>query len=104
MKWIYTELADLDPLDRKYSQAEEREATSIGLLILSNSKFSPNAMLTFWQRIQANETLQQKAKPLSRSMSPQERVVMVKDLLQQLSENQNQISNNKISQNTHPDS
>ena len=104
MKWIYTELADLDPLDRKYSQAEEREATSIGLLILSNSKFSPNAMLTFWHRIQANETLQQKAKPLSRSMSPQERVVMVKDLLQQLSENQNQISNNKIPQNTHPDS
>ena len=104
MKWAYTELADLDPIDRKYSEAEEKEATSIGLLILSYSKYSPNAMLTFWQRIQANETLQEKAKPLFRSMPPQERVLMVETLLQQLPENQNQISNNKIPKNSQPDS
>ena len=92
MKWAYTELADLDPLDRVYDEAEEKEATSIGLLILSRSRYSPEAMLTFWQRIQANEALQQKAEPLIRNLSPQQRVIMVEAFLQQLPEKQNQMS------------
>ena len=93
MKWAYTELADLDPLDRVYTEAEEREATSIGLLILSRSRYSPEAMLTFWQRIQANEALQKKAEPLTRNLTPQQRAVMVETLLQQLPEEQSQVSN-----------
>lgn len=104
MKWAYTELADLDPLDREYSEAEEKEATSIGLLILSRSQYSPDAMLTFWQRIQANEALQEKAEPLTRSMSPQQRVLMVETLLQQLPEQHNRISNVKSHENPSPDS
>ncbi len=104
MKWAYTELADLDPLDRKYSEAEEKEATSIGLLILSRSQYSPDAMLTFWQRIQENEALQKQAEPLTRSISPQQRVLMVETLLQQLPENQNQISNTKPQKDPQPDS
>lgn len=92
MKWAYTELADLDPLDRVYDEAEEKEATRIGLLILSRSQYSPEAMLTFWQRIQANKALQQRAEPLIRNLSPHQRVAMVAEFLLRVPEKQNRMS------------
>ena len=38
LKWIYVEATDLDPLDREYSETNEREAAEIALLIISKSR------------------------------------------------------------------
>ena len=84
MKWAYVEIADLDPLDREYSEADEREATMIALQILDRSKYAPAAMLTFWQRVQQDESLQIKAKRLNRELAPQRRTEIVEELLGEL--------------------
>ena len=55
----------LDPLDRESSEADERAATMIAMQILDRSKYNPEAMLTFWQRVQQDETLQIKVKRLA---------------------------------------
>lgn len=81
MKWAYVEMADLDPLDREYNEAEEREATMIAIQILDRSKYDPEAMLTFWQRVQLDGTLQIKVKRLNRELAPQRRAELVKELL-----------------------
>jgi predicted Zn-dependent protease len=84
MKWAYVEISDLDPLDREYSEADEREATMIAMQILQRSKYDPEAMLTFWQRVQQDETLQIKVKRLNRELAPQRRTEIVEELLRQL--------------------
>jgi len=84
MKWAYVEMSDLDPLDREYSEADERDATMIAMQILERSKYDPQAMLTFWQRVEQDESLQIKAKRLNRELAPQKRIQIVKQLLRQL--------------------
>ena len=84
MKWAYVEVADLDPLDREYSEADEREATMIALEILNRSKYDPEAMLTFWQRVQQDEALQIKVKRLNRELEPQKRTEIIAELLDEL--------------------
>jgi predicted Zn-dependent protease len=84
MKWAYVEIADLDPLDREYSEADEREATMIAMQILDRSKYAPGAMLTFWQRIQQNESLQIKVNRLNRELTPQRRTEIIAELLDEL--------------------
>jgi len=84
MKWAYVEIADLDPLDREYSEADEREATMIAMQILDGSKYDPEAMLTFWQRIQQNESLQIKANRLNRELTPQRRTEIIAESLDEL--------------------
>jgi hypothetical protein len=84
MKWAYVEMADLDPLDREYSETDEREATMIALEILDRSKYAPEAMLTFWQRVQQDEALQIKVKRLNRELEPQKRTEMITELLDAL--------------------
>lgn len=84
MKWAYLEMSDLDPLDREYSEADERDATMIAMQILERSKYDPRAMLTFWQRVQQDETLQIKVKRLNRELAPQKRIQIVEELLHQL--------------------
>jgi predicted Zn-dependent protease len=84
MKWAYVEISDLDPLDREYSEADEREATMIAMQILQRSKYDPEAMLTFWQRVQQDETLQIKVKRLNRELAPQRRTEIVEELLRQV--------------------
>jgi len=84
MKWAYVEISDLDPLDREYSEVDEREATMIAMQILERSKYDPEAMLTFWQRVQQDETLQIKVKRLNRELAPQRRTEIVEELLRQL--------------------
>lgn len=84
MKWAYVEAADLDPLDREYSEADEREATMIAMQILDRSKYAPEAMLTFWQRVQQDESLQIKVQPLNRELAPQRRAEIVAELLGEL--------------------
>ena len=84
MKWAYVEISDLDPLDREYSEVDEREAAMIAMQILERSKYDPEAMLTFWQRVQQDETLQIKVKRLNRELAPQRRTEIVEELLRQL--------------------
>ena len=81
MKWGYVELADLDSLDREYSAEEESEAAMIAILIMDRSKYSPEAMLTFWRRVQQDEDLLKKVKPLERDLSPLKRMQIIEELL-----------------------
>ncbi|MDX1707632.1 MAG: M48 family metalloprotease [Desulfobacterales bacterium] len=83
MKWAYVELADLDSLDREYNLKEEMEATEIAMLIMERAKYSPEAMLTFWQRIEQDEALAAKAKPLKRDLTALERTILIQELLPQ---------------------
>lgn len=76
-RWAYIEAADLDPLDRVYTDEEVEEMASIALLILGESEYSPDALLTFWTRVQADSALREKVAPLIREMPPQERVALV---------------------------
>jgi predicted Zn-dependent protease len=50
-------------------------------MILARSKYSPEAMVTFWKRVQQNEALKGKVKRLNRELSPQERVAILEELL-----------------------
>jgi predicted Zn-dependent protease len=83
MKWAYVELADLDALDREYSSQEEREATMIAMLIMERAQYSPEAMRTFWQRVEQDDGLRNKAKRLRRELSPHERTQIIDALLPQ---------------------
>lgn len=83
MKYVYVELADLDSLDREYSVEEEKEAAMIAMLIMERANYSPEAMLTFWQRVQNDEALRKRAERLGRDLSPQERTQIIKELLPQ---------------------
>ena len=92
MKWAYAEAADLDPLDRVYNKADEREAAQIALLIVARSKYSPAAMLAFWKRVEENKDLEKKTKQLQRKLSPQKRVTMLEELLPELQEQAKHVS------------
>jgi predicted Zn-dependent protease len=92
MKWAYTELADLDPLDRKYSQEYEHEAAAIAVLITSRANYSPQALVDFWTHIAEDESLRDKYKRLSRSLSPQERAAMLQALVFEPSEVEKQLA------------
>lgn len=81
MKWLYMKAADLMPLEREYGKEEEREAAEVAYMIPARSKYSPEAMVTFWKRVQQNEALQSKVKRLNRDLSPQERVAILEELL-----------------------
>lgn len=83
MKWAYVELADLDALDREYSAEEEQEATQIAILIMERAQYSPQALLTFWHRVENDEAIGKKAKSLKRDFPPLERTQIIKDLLPQ---------------------
>jgi len=84
MKWAYVEAADLDSLDRDYSEEAEREAANIALLILSRSPYSPRALIDFWERAAAeDEASPDKYKQLIRDMLPQDRAVILKQSLYQ---------------------
>ena len=84
MKWAYVEVADLDPLDREYGESDEREATMIAMQILDRSKYTPEAMLTFWQRIQQDESLQIKVNRLNRELTPRRRTEIIAETLDEL--------------------
>ena len=81
MKWVYMKAADLMPLEREYSEEEEREAAEVAYMILARSRYSPEAMVTFWKRVQQNEALQGKLTRLNRDLSPQKRLAILEELL-----------------------
>jgi predicted Zn-dependent protease len=97
MKWAYVEVTDLDPLDRKYSEEDEREAADIALLIISRTQYSPQALLDFWRRVAADESVQAKYERFSRSLTPQERVAMLEKLVLKPPEGHNQFAKNRPS-------
>ena len=84
MKLAYTEVMDLDSLDRKYSDKYEREAASIALLILSRTNYSPQALADLWKRIAEDKSLRAKFKRMRRGMSPWKRSVMLESLIREL--------------------
>ena len=93
MKWAYVEVSDLDALDREYSEAYEREAASIALLILSRTKYSPQALVNLWKRIAEDESLEAKFRRMSRSLSPKARAAMLESLIKELPAEDRQLAN-----------
>jgi predicted Zn-dependent protease len=96
MKWAYVEVADLDPLDREYSEEYEYEAAGIALLIMLRTQYSPQALLDFWKRVAEDESLHDKYERFSRGLSPQERAAMIEKLILTLPEGKNQFAKNPI--------
>ena len=83
MKLAYSDIADLDPLDREYSEEQERDAADIAFLIISRTQYSPLALLNFWKRVAEDESLHDKSERFSRSLSPRERAAMLENLILQ---------------------
>ncbi|MGD8660756.1 MAG: M48 family metalloprotease [Desulfobacterales bacterium] len=83
MKYFYSEIADLDPLDREYNEEQEREAAAIAFLVISRTQYSPQALLNFWKRVAEDESLHDKYERFSRSLSPRERATMLDNLILQ---------------------
>ncbi len=86
MKWAYVNAADLDPLDREYDEAYEKEATAIALLLVARSKYSPEAMMGFWKRLENTDAYPEKEIRLNRNFTPQQRVLMLEELMPQIPE------------------
>ena len=95
MKWIYKEAADLDPMDRKYSEDYEREAADIALSAISRTRYSPQALLGFWNRVAVDESLRKKYKRFSRRLSPQQRVAMLESLMVNQPEEDKKLAQNQ---------
>jgi len=86
MKWGYVHAADLDPLDREYDEAYEKEAAAIALLLVTRSNYSPQAMIGFWKRLQNADAYPEKKIRLNRNFTPQQRVLMLEELTPQIPE------------------
>jgi len=86
MKWAYVHAADLDPLDREYNEAYEKEATAIALLLVARSKYSPEAMIDLWKRLENTDAYPDKKIRLNRNIAPQQRVRMLQELMPQIPE------------------
>jgi hypothetical protein len=96
MKWAYVEVADLDPLDREYSDELEYEAAEVALEIISRTQYLLQALLDFWKRAAADESLSERCERLSRSRSPRERAAMMEQLILKPSEENNRLAKKPI--------
>ena len=92
MKLAYSEIADLDPLDREYSEEQERDAADIAFLIISRTQYYPQALLRFWKRVAEDESLHDKYERFSRSLSPRKRAAMLENLILQPPEGSHQFA------------
>ncbi len=92
MKLAYSEIADLDPLDREYSEEQERDAADIAYLVISRTQYSPQALLDFWKRAAEDESLHDKYERFSRSLSPRERAAMLENSILQPPEGNHQFA------------
>jgi predicted Zn-dependent protease len=84
MKWGYVHVADLDPLDREYDEAYEKEAAAIALLLVARSQYASEAMIDFWKRLQDTDAYPDKEIRLHRNFTPQQRVMMLEELMPQI--------------------
>ena len=92
MKWAYVHLADLDPLDREYDKTYEKEATALALLLVTRSKYSLEAMVDFWKRLENTDAFPDKDMRLNRNLTPQQRVLMLEEFMPQIPEGSRQES------------
>jgi hypothetical protein len=90
-----TKAADVDHLDRKYSEEHEREAAAIALLIISRTKYAPQALLNFWKRVAQSDTLQRKTKRLKRDLSPLKRVALLEALVLELQDSGKRVAEHR---------
>jgi predicted Zn-dependent protease len=81
-RWLYVEAADLDDLDRVYDEQQVQEMADIALQILARSEYSPEALLAFWKRAEADDEVQRRVKRLSRRISAAERVAVLETAMQ----------------------
>ena len=81
MRWAYVEASDLDPLDREYSEENQREAAGVAYLMVSRAQYSPQALVDFWKRAAEDDSEGDKYDRLSRSLSPQERATMLEEVI-----------------------
>lgn len=86
MKWAYVHLADLDPLEREYNEAYEKEAAALALLLVTRSKYSPEALVDFWKRLENTDAYPDKDIRLNRNFTPLQRVQMLEELMPQIPE------------------
>ena len=86
MKWAYVHAADLDPLDREYNEDYEKEAAALALLLMTHSKYSPQAMVDFWKRLEIADAYPDKDMRLNRDLTPQQRVLMLEEIMPQIPE------------------
>jgi predicted Zn-dependent protease len=81
---IYTDAADLDPLDREYSDMEERDAMAIAILLLERSKYPPQAMLTYWKRMENNINSNEREVLLDHGVPLRKRIALLEELMRYL--------------------
>ena len=96
MKWAYVEVADLDPLDREYSDELEYEAAQVALVIISRTQYSAQALPDFWKRVAADESASDKYERLSRSQPPHERAAMIEELILKISKEKDRLAKKPI--------
>lgn len=82
-RWAYVEAADLDPVDRVYDGEQIREMATIAVSILKASRYSPQYLLAFWERVESSELLQEKAGRLSREIPPDQWVAVYEERMPQ---------------------
>lgn len=86
-KWVYMKAANLNPLDREYSEEEEKEAASTALQILHRSSYAPEALVSFWRRMEKGAP-REMSRSLQRDLSPEQRVALLESLLTELEKRQ----------------
>jgi predicted Zn-dependent protease len=91
-RWLYVEAADLDDLDRVYDEQQVQEMADIAVNILVRSAYSPDALLSFWKRAEADTDIKRRVKRLSRRVPPGERIAYLEAAMQALPTEQKQIA------------
>ena len=59
---------------------------AIGLLLVSRAKYSPEAMIRFWSRLDSSNAYTGQKIRLIRNLSPAERVTIIEELVPNISE------------------
>ena len=77
----YIDAAGLDPLERSYTEEQERETAFIALNLLSDAGYCPKVLVRFWERIDSDAKLRASARLLIRDVSPQQRVAILQQEL-----------------------
>ena len=86
MKRAAVHLAAPDPLDREYNEACEKEATALALLPVTRSKYSPEARVDFWKRLEISDAYPGEEIRLNRNFTPQHRALMPEEPMPQIPE------------------
>ena len=80
-RWAYVEAADLDPVDRAYSDEQVEDMAAIALRILEASDYSTEGLLKFWKRVESDKRLRDRTERLSREIPADERVAIFETVM-----------------------